>query len=264
MVTVAPALYEGQLNHQRLEGVEHGFSMALFLVLLDVDRIDASFDRLPGWSSRRPAPIRFRRRDHLDGSDRPLGDAVRDLVADRTGRRPGGPIGLLTQPRTAGWLFNPLSVYYCWTGDGGAVETIVLEVTSTPWHERTWYVIPVDGRPEGPWSFDKTMHVSPFLDMDLTYRLRAGTPGEHLDLQLDVVRDGRTVFAAGLTLRRRALDRRNAILVPLRHPLLTMRVSGGIYAQALRLVRKGVAVHRRPGPVPAGAATIERDRELVP
>ncbi|MEO7920678.1 MAG: DUF1365 family protein, partial [Thermoanaerobaculia bacterium] len=88
--------------------------------------------------------------------------------------------------------------------------------------------------------------VSPFLDMDLAYRLRAGTPGEHLTLRLEDRRGGATVFAADLSLRRLPLTKANALRVPLRHPLLTWRVSAAIYRHAARLWRTGVPIHRRP------------------
>ena len=171
------ALFEGTMRHRRFEPVSHAFGAELFFAFLDVDALPASLDRFPLWSARRAALLRFRRADYLDGTDRPLGDAVRDLVEARTGRRPTGPVRLLTQVRTAGWVFNPLSIYFCFSPDGDTVEAIVLEVTNTPWKERCWYVVEVTAdRPNGPWEFPKAMHVSPFLDMDLTYRLRLHRP----------------------------------------------------------------------------------------
>ena len=134
------AIYEGTVRHRRFVPLRE-FAPKLFLAYLDVDALPGSLDRLPLWSARRPAPVRFRRRDFLDGTDRPLGAAVRDLVQARLGRRPTGPVHLLAQLRTFGWLFNPLAVYYCWTADGRALDAVVLEVTNTPWGERHWYVL---------------------------------------------------------------------------------------------------------------------------
>lgn len=243
----APYLYVGSVHHRRFGSVEHRFRFRLFYAYLDVDSLPEALDPLPLWSARRAAPVRFRRRDYLDGTDRPLGPAVRDLVEVRTGRRPTGPIRLLTQLRTAGWLFNPISVYYCFGPDGGALDAMVLEVTSTPWRERCWYVVAVDGdRPHGPWTFPKSMHVSPFLDMDLTYHLRAGRPAQRLDLHLEDRKDGRRLFAADLSLRRVPLDRRTALSVPARYPLLTWRISAAIYGHAARLWRKKAEVYRHP------------------
>ena len=114
----AVAIYEGTVRHRRFTPTLREFAPKLFLAYLDVDALPGSLDRLPLWSARRPAPVRFRPRDFLDGTDRPLGAAVRDLVQARLGRRPTGPVHLLAQLRTFGWLFNPLADYYCWTPDG--------------------------------------------------------------------------------------------------------------------------------------------------
>jgi len=250
------ALFEGTLQHRRLDQVGHRFEQRVFYVLLDVDALPASLDRFPMWSARRAAPLRFRRRDYLDGTDRPLGDALREVVEERTGRRPEGPIRLLTQVRTLGWVFNPLSIYFCFSPNGDAVETIVLEVTNTPWKERCWYVVEVDpDRPNGPWQFPKAMHVSPFLDMDLTYRLRCAGPADGLRVHLEDRKGDETLFAAQLSLRRIEMDRRRALTVPLRHPLLTWRITAAIHLHALRLWRKGVRIVPHAARPAEGGAT---------
>jgi DUF1365 family protein len=241
------ALYEGTLRHRRFGTTPRSFTRRVSYTYLDLDAIPGSLDPLPLWSARRPAPVRFRRRDYFDGSDRPLDHAVRSFVAERTGVRPGGPIGLLTQLRRSGWLFNPFSAYFCHSADGQRVETIVLEVTNTPWHERCWYVIGVDpARPSGPWEFPKELHVSPFLALELTYRLRAHGPDDRLTLRLEDRRGDDLVFAVDLALRRVRLDRRRALASALRHPLATWQVSAAIYAHAARLWARRVPVHRHP------------------
>ena len=93
----------------------------------------------PLWSHRHPAPARFRASDYGDGTTVGLGDQVRDAVGDVLGRRPDGPIRMLTQVRRWGWLFNPITVYVAWNlGTDGPVA-LVLEVTNTPWKERHRY-----------------------------------------------------------------------------------------------------------------------------
>ncbi len=146
------------------------------MAYLDVDALPGSLDALPLWSARRPAPVRFRRQDFYDGGDQPLGDAVRDLVEARLGWRPIGSVKVLAHLRTFGWLFNPLAVYYCWSPDGNGLDAVVLEVTNTPWGERHWYVFDArDGATSGTTA--KAMHVSPFLPMDLEYRVTWTVPG---------------------------------------------------------------------------------------
>ncbi len=115
-----PRIYRGTVCHRRTEPVTREFTPGLSLAYLDVDELPDSLDGLPLWSARRPAPVWFRRPDFFDGGDSPLGDAVRDLVAARLGRRPTGRVHLLAHLRTFGWLHNPLAVYYCDDADGRA------------------------------------------------------------------------------------------------------------------------------------------------
>jgi DUF1365 family protein len=239
------AVYEGTARHRRVTPVVREFSPRLFLAYLDVDALPGSLDRLPGWSARRAALVHFRRRDFLDGRPGPLGEAVRDLVEERLGRRPDGSVCLLAHLRTFGWLFNPLTVYYCWRADGRALDALVLEVTNTPWGERHWYVI--DARADtGAHVTSKAMHVSPFLPLDVDYEVSWTAPGDQLHLDIGVVRSGETMFTAGLALRRRALDRKNALAVLVRHPVQPLRVSLAIYRQAAALFLARMPVYRHP------------------
>ena len=129
----ASCVYEGSIRHRRHAPVEHDFRYPLFLMYVDLDELPELFDGLPGWSARRPAPARFRRSDYLGDPRRPLREEVLDLLEDRTGRRPDGPVRLLTQLRQWGFAFNPVSFYYCFEPGGERVQAVVAEVTNTPW-----------------------------------------------------------------------------------------------------------------------------------
>ncbi len=241
----AVAIYEGTVRHRRFLPTRREFAPKLFLAYLDVDALPGSLARFPLWSAQRPAPVRFRRRDFFDGQDRPLGPAVRDLVQSELGRRPTGPVYLLAQLRTFGWLFNPLAVYYCWTPDGHALDAIVLEVTNTPWGERHRYVLDAQNHATRA-TTAKAMHVSPFLPMDVDYRITWTAPDTDLHLRVEVWREQTPLFDAELSLRRTPLDARRAVTVLARYPMLTQRVSAGIYAHAARLLAARVPVHRHP------------------
>lgn len=243
MTGPAPVVYDAVVRHRRVHPA-HEIRQRVRYSYLDLAEVDAG--RFPD----RTTSGRFDRRDHLDGTDRPLRPAVLDLVEERTGRRPDGPVRLLTQLRTMGWLFNPLSVYYCTTADGADLDTLVLEVSNTPWHERHWYVLgaeQVSGRGE---PFAKSFHVSPFMPMDLTYRCRAPLPGSSLALRLELSRtdvDGveHRVFDADLTGRQVGPGAATARRV-VAGATQTVRVSAGIYAHAARLWSRGATFHGHP------------------
>ena len=242
------AMYEGVLAHDRFgPGPTHSFSYKVAMPLLDLAEVDDVMGLHPAWSASRPAPVRFRRKDFLGDPAAPLDGAVRDLVSERTGRRPEGPVAMLANLRTWGWLFNPISLYFCAdvagpAGDPGPIITLVAEVENTPWHERHDYVV----GPPGRHRFAKELHVSPFLPTGLDYQLRYTAPGNRLIVGLDVLEGDQCLFTATLSLRRRALDRAALGRVLWSYPAMTHRITAGIYAHAARLRLKDAPFFTHP------------------
>ena len=115
------ALYFGTVRHRRRSPVVHEFSYRVFQVYLDLDELDHVFQGRLLWSTKGANVAWFRRTDHVGDPRMPLRDAVSELVERRTGRRPRGPIRLLTHLRYFGYCMNPVSFYYCFdlSGDQG-------------------------------------------------------------------------------------------------------------------------------------------------
>ena len=218
------------------------FRHSLELAYLDLEELPSLLDgRLV---SPRPGLVRFRRRDYLGDETASLDNSVRELVERQTGRRPCGPVRVLTQLRSFGHCFNPVSFYYCLDQTGAQIEALVAEVTNTPWGERHAYVIPGDTG-----HFAKALHVSPFLEMDHVYACRSTLPGQDLSVRIESKRDGARVFDAVLGLRRRELTPASVRRMTARYPAATLRVLGLIYMHAIGLRLAGV----RPLPHPARA-----------
>lgn len=243
-------IYEGQVKHTRTSPVVHRFSYRLFTMYLDLDELPLLFEKRWLWSVRRPALARFRRENHLGPADRPLVDAVRDLVEAETGRRPEGPIRLLTNLSYFGYRFNPVSFYYCFTANGTGVETIVAEVNNTPWGEQETYVLPCGGQAETlqAWRFKpvKKMHVSPFMPMDVQYDWVLASPQSRLSIHMANLKDGKRFFDAAMIMRRTEINAASLASVLMRFPLLTTKIIVAIHWQALRLWLKRCPVYLHP------------------
>jgi len=245
-VSTASCLYQGTIRHRR-RAPHTEFSHRLTFAYVDLEELP----RLLGGRllRARPGLLRFRRRDYLGDPGTPLTDTVRDRVQALSGSRPEGPIRLLTQLRSWGLCFNPVSFYYCLDAAGARVETVLAEVTNTPWRERHSYLLHADGAGgilRG--RFAKELHVSPFMSMDHTYEARATEPDRALSVHIESLRYGTAVFDATLAMQRVELTRRSAARLTVRYPAATARVLALIYGHAIGLKLAGARIHPHPTP----------------
>ncbi|MFT7485583.1 MAG: DUF1365 family protein [Candidatus Paceibacteria bacterium] len=244
-------LYSGYVRHERLVPRPHSFRNGVQLAYLDLEEIPQLFRSRWLWSTERRNLVSFRRADYLGSPKQPLREAVLERVEEKLGRRPSGNVGLLTQLRMWGYLFNPVSFYFC-HDEGGELDAIVAEITNTPWGERHAYVLDARGGREGKdrnrirLSFKKEFHVSPFFDLDQVYEWRFSAPGEHLQVSMTNVENGRPVFHAELACERKPMTGKNMATVLLRYPFQPLRLHLAIYWQAARLYLKRTPFFTHP------------------
>lgn len=242
------AACEGWVLHRRPGPAAHAFRYPVWMLCMDVDRLREN--ALPLLSTRhRLAPLSLRQTDfpRWADPDGPLPD-IRSAVNRRLGAHglaDADQVFLLTQPRSWGWLFNPVSFYFCY--GGGALIGVIAEVTNTPWNEVHSYVLDAaSGDGDMEVQFPKRFHVSPFLPMDLDYHWRIKADGEGIEIAMRLLREGQEAFFAGLYLQARPLTgaslRRGAFAYPLQNAWTLVR----IYWQGLRLWRKGAPFYAHP------------------
>jgi hypothetical protein len=230
--------------------VAHAFRYPLFMVYLDLAELPRVFNGRWLWSTRRPTMAWLRRADYLGAPEVPIADSVRALVEAHTGRRPRGPVRMLSHLRYLGLFFSPLTLYYCFAEDGRTVETVVAEVSNTPWGERHCYVLSAQAEPSARrllrFRHRKAFHVSPFLSMDADYGWRLSEPNDVLAVNIDYLREGERHFDATLVLKRRALTSWTMARTLIAFPAVTLKVLVGIYWQAFLLWLKGCPFHPHP------------------
>ncbi|WP_150303645.1 DUF1365 domain-containing protein [Pseudomonas saliphila] len=238
------ALYHGWVSHQRLLPRVHGFRYRMGMLYLDLAEQAQVLSLSPLAGRSRWAAFAFRETDYLPHATRqgvPLSDAVRQLVVEALGHTPAGRICLLTQPRSWGLSFNPISIFYCFEA-GGALAAILCEVSNTPWRERYHYVLPTNPSGESRHRVAKSFHVSPFMPRDMEYRMRFTAPGHQLQVSMQDWQSEQMFFQAGLALERIELTRHSLHRHLLTFPWMTGKTLVGIYWQALRLLLKRLPI----------------------
>lgn len=236
------ALYIGSVMHARRGSVENVFRYRVYMTLVELAEgpiLDRRL-RLFGWN--RSAPTSFHERDHLD-----VGALLEREGVDLG---PHGRLEVLTNLRVFGYVFNPVSFWWCRRGDG-SLAAVVAEVSNTFGERLPYLLVPADGDVLGGrhvWETEKRLHVSPFMSMDQRYTWWISEVGDRLAIRIDVREDGAPDFVATLVARRVELTSRTLLAALCRQPLQPAVVVARIHWQALRLWIKRVPFVRKPAP----------------
>jgi DUF1365 family protein len=241
---LTPALYRTRITHLRREPVQHYFEHKSYSWYVDIDDLP----RLPRWL--RPF-ARFDARDHLDG--RP-GDSLRQridaVLHERGVELPGGTVTALLQARVLGYVFNPLTLYWCHDASG-VLRQVIAEVHNT-YGGRHAYLLPPGGN--RPAMVTKKLYVSPFNEVDGYYLVKAPRPASELNVSISLHRDNQPAFVATMRGSRRRASVGEMVRLQLTAPLAPLMGAAAIRVQGITLWLKRVPL------VPRGAV-VEKEAE---
>lgn len=253
----ASALYFGKVMHKRLRPFVHQFTYRVFSLFVDLGELESLGRRLRIFSHNRWNLFSFHDRDHGPHDGRPLRPWIDRHLREAGIDLAGGPVRLLCYPRVLGYVFNPLTIWFCHHADG-SLRALLYEVSNT-FGESHSYLLPLppgrDAEAAIVQSAAKRFHVSPFIGMTSRYHFRLAQPGEKLIVAIrQEVPEGGQLLARHSG-RRRALTDRSLLLAFFAYPLMSLKVIGAIHWEALRLWWKGAKVMPHP-PAPVEDVTI--------
>jgi DUF1365 family protein len=236
------AIYEGEVMHHRLRPKQHRLTYRVFSLLLDLDELPSL--RLPMLGINRPGLLSFHDRDHGDGVT-PLKQWATTQLHDAGIAYDGGGITLLCYPRMFGFVFNPLSVWFCHNRDG-ALAGILYEVHNTH-GERHTYVLPASTERIVRHSAAKEFFVSPFMPPECTYNFRIAPPETRVGVSILEHDAEGLLLTASFAGTREPLTNRALGSLLLRYPLMTVKVVATIHWEAVKLLLKGFRIfhHRK-------------------
>jgi len=224
-------LYFGDVMHQRFKPHRHEFTYRFISWYLDLDELAQLDRRLIGFGYNRPGLFRFNDKDFGPGVDQPLSQFIRDLV-QQAGLGSAHRIMLLCQPRCLGYIFNSISVYFCFDENEELIATIY-EVSNTR-QERHLYLTAADQHRPLKQHADKAMYVSPFMEMQCRYRFKVQPPAQRFSIQ--VIQDDQegTLFQARWRGEQQVIDNKTLFKLACRPPM-TLKTIASIHWQALKL-----------------------------
>ena len=249
MPNPTPAIYSVDISHVRAEPVRHDVRHSSYLWFVDLDDLPSH------------GPLaRFRAKDHLGDPDHSLRENIDAYLAENGIDLAGGRITMLTNARSLGYVFNPLTLYWCHAADTGEIVCVIAEVHNT-YSQRHRYLLRPDDA--GRVDTEKQFYVSPFYPVDGSYRMSLPEPGETLSTTITLHRPGSRPFTASVRGVRRPATRRAVLTTALRHPFETWLVRALINVHGIRLWRKGVPIQARPAH-PSDPSARSESEAIVP
>ena len=235
-------IYNGIVKHQRFKPIEHSLNYRTFSILLDLDEIENLAKSISIFSLNKFNIFSFYNRDHGERDGSSLKDWVKKNLKKFNISNNITKIKLLCYPRMFGYVFNPLSIFYCY--ENKDLKAIFYEVKNT-FNEQHTYIFKIKNNEKIEQKCKKKFYVSPFMDMETYYNFKLINPKEKLSIFIRQTDEEETVLTATQTGDKKEFSFKQLLINFFKYPLMTIKIISTIHYEAFFLWKKGAVYRKR-------------------
>ena len=235
-------IYNGEVNHTRFKPVKHFLNYKTFSLFIDLDEIQQLDKSISIFSHNKFNIFSFYNKDHGDRDGNCLKKWVISNLQKYKIEGNISKIKILCYPRIFGYVFNPLSIFYCYEND--KLKSIFYEVKNT-FNEQHTYIFKIKDGEEIKQKCKKKFYVSPFMDMETFYNFKLIDPSQRLSVMIKQTDAEGTVLTATQTGDKKEFNFKQLLINFFRYPLMTLKIISSIHFEALLLWKKGAIYRKR-------------------
>ena len=235
-------IYNGYVSHTRYKPVKHSLRYNTFSLFIDLDEIENLSKNNFIFSFNKFNIFSFFNKDHGDRDGLCLKNWVLNKLKKFDINKDINNIKLLCYPRVFGYVFNPLSIFYCYENKN--LRAVMYEVKNT-FNEQHTYIFKVKSNNEISQKCKKKFYVSPFMDMETQYEFKLLNPDENLSVLIKQSDKDGIVLTAVQKGVKKEFNMKQLLVNFVLYPLMTLKIIGAIHYEALRLWKKGAKYRSR-------------------
>jgi hypothetical protein len=233
-------IYNGIVNHTRFKPVKHFLKYNTFSIYIDLDEIEKLEKSNSIFSYNKFNIFSFYNKDHGDRNGQPLKKWALDKLKQFNIHQKINKIKLLCYPRIFGYVFNPLSIFFCY--ENNSLKAIFYEVKNT-FNEQHTYIFKTNKKGQVDQNCKKKFYVSPFMDMDTFYEFKIFNPDSKLFVSIKQKDEEGLILTAVQTGDRKDFSFKQLLINFFKYPLMTFKIITAIHFEAFLLWKKG-AIYR--------------------